>query len=142
MPTEEHIIEIFEYLSRKIYNNNVEHGWWDNEDADALVEIAREIPEGGEEIVYEIARKMRARNDGELIALMHSELSEALEFLRKGNKPSDHIPEFLGVEEEFADVIIRIMDMAHRRGYRLAPAILAKMQFNESRPYKHGGKRF
>ena len=40
------------------------------------------------------------RNDGELIALMHSELSEALEGLRHKNPKSDKIPEFSSVEEE------------------------------------------
>lgn len=81
------------------------------------------------------------RNDGELIALMHSELSEGLEALRKPG-PSDHIPEFSGIEEELADVIIRIMDMSVARGYNLADAILAKIEFNATRPHKHGGKVF
>ena len=70
------------------------------------------------------------RNDGEMIALMHSELSEALEGIRHGNPASEHIPEFTAVEEEFADVIIRIMDTAHVRGYRVAEAIVEKMKFN------------
>ena len=47
------------------------------------------------------------------------ELSEALEGLRHGNPPSDHIPQFSSVEEEFADVIIRIMDHARARGFRV-----------------------
>lgn len=80
------------------------------------------------------------RNDGECIALMHSELSEALEGLRHGNPPSEHIPDFSAVEEEFADVIIRIMDTCHARGYRIGEAMATKMAFNEGRPYRHGKK--
>ena len=82
------------------------------------------------------------RNDGELLALMHSELSEALEAMRHGNPPDDKIPEFSGIEAELADTVIRIMDYAHERGFRLAEAIVAKASFNEGRPYKHGGKKF
>jgi NTP pyrophosphatase (non-canonical NTP hydrolase) len=78
------------------------------------------------------------RNDGEMISLMHSELSEALEGLRHGNPPSEHIPEFSAAEEEFADCVIRIMDICAARGYRLGEAILAKMAYNETRPEKHG----
>ena len=78
------------------------------------------------------------RNDGEMIALMHSELSEALEAIRHGNPPDDKIPEFTGAEAELADCIIRIMDTAHARGWRVAEAIVAKMAYNEGRPYKHG----
>ena len=80
-------------------------------------------------------------NDAVAIALMHSELSEALDALRHGDPPDDHIPEFSGMEAEFADVIIRIMDTADARGYRVAEAIVAKMEYNSRRPYKHGGKR-
>ena len=79
---------------------------------------------------------------GEKIALTHSELSEALDYVRKGNGASDHIPEFLGVEEEFADTVIRLMSLSEGLGLRLAEAIEAKAEFNAGRPYKHGGKAF
>jgi NTP pyrophosphatase (non-canonical NTP hydrolase) len=79
------------------------------------------------------------RNDGELIALMHSELSEALEGLRRGLH-DEHCPDFLNVEIEMADCVIRIMDMCCARGWRLGEAMSAKMEFNATRPHKHGKK--
>jgi NTP pyrophosphatase (non-canonical NTP hydrolase) len=80
------------------------------------------------------------RHEAELIALHHSELSEALEALRHGNPPSEKIPQFSGVEEEFADVVIRIMDHCKAKGYRLFDAINAKIEFNAGRAHRHGGK--
>lgn len=78
------------------------------------------------------------RNNGEMLCLIHSELSEALEALRKNDPPDNKIPEFTSVETELADAVIRIMDLAHARGWRVAQAIEAKMKFNSGRPYKHG----
>jgi NTP pyrophosphatase (non-canonical NTP hydrolase) len=75
-------------------------------------------------------------NDGEKIALMHSELSEGLEAVRK-DLESDHIPGFSGIEEELADTIIRIVDYAVQKDLRLGEAVFAKMRFNLTRPFKH-----
>jgi NTP pyrophosphatase (non-canonical NTP hydrolase) len=104
---------VFDRLQRYIHETAVAKGWWDKE-----------------------------RNDGEMIALCHAELSEALESLRHGDPPSDHIPDFSGAEEEFADVFVRMLDMCGGRGLRFALALLDKLDFNAGRPYKHGGKLF
>jgi hypothetical protein len=103
----------FDALQSDIHQNAINHGWW----------------EGG-------------RNDGELIALIHSELSECLEALRHGNPESEKIPGFCHAVEELADAQIRIMDMAEARGWDLSGAILAKHSHNAGRRFKHGNKLF
>ena len=68
------------------------------------------------------------------IALMHSELSEALEAHREG-EPADRIA------EELADTIIRILDTAGYANLNVGMALIAKMEKNKARPHKHG-KRY
>jgi hypothetical protein len=72
------------------------------------------------------------RNFGEVVALMHSELSEALEADRTG-KTDDHLPHRDGREVEFADCIIRILDTAAALGLDVAGALIEKNRYNKQR---------
>lgn len=96
-------------LARSVHENAKDKGFWDKD-----------------------------RNNGEALCLIHSEISEALEALRSDNAPDKHLSEFLGVEIELADAVIRIMDLAHGRNWRVGEAILAKHEFNKTRQPKHG----
>lgn len=88
------------------------------------------------------------RNKGEMIALMHSELSEMLEGVRKSSM-DDHLPKRKSEEVELADLLIRAFDYAHAHGLDLAGAVIDKCTYNISREdHKHenrikpGGKAF
>ena len=101
-------------LIEKSHDIAISKGWWDQE---------REIPE--------------------LIALIHSELSEALEEYRvsenldiryKNNKPE-------GFVVELADVLIRIFDLSGKYKIDLNKALETKLKYNETREYRHGNKK-
>ncbi|MGO4890310.1 MazG nucleotide pyrophosphohydrolase domain-containing protein [Anaerobacillus sp. MEB173] len=74
------------------------------------------------------------RETGTLLALIHSEVSEALEADRIGDKDN--------FVEELADVCIRIFDLCGSKEIDLETAILKKMDRNKQRSYKHGGKAY
>lgn len=79
------------------------------------------------------------RNKGEMIALIHSEVSEVLEAVRKP-RSSEKIPQFSQEAEELADVVIRVMDYAYGHNLDLVGAIKFKVLHNATRPHKHGKK--
>jgi len=141
-------------LIKESHQIAVEHGWWD-----------------------------KPKTMGELLVLIHSEVSEALEEHRNGKEPTEtyysgksttYFPELEngdkcteifysktesemvfqdamgeevivnkpeGIPSELADIVIRVFDICGYYGIDLEAAIEEKMEYNESRPYKHGGKK-
>jgi NTP pyrophosphatase (non-canonical NTP hydrolase) len=114
-------------LRDEIHENAVDHGWWEEE---------RSFPE--------------------IVALCHSELSEALEEYRS-NKPMMYFVEVNGFEVtdmsewngekpegiaiELADCIIRILDYCGKEGIDIEEAIRIKHEYNRTRSFRHGGKK-
>lgn len=72
------------------------------------------------------------RNKGELLCLIHSEISEAMEGERK-NLMDDKLPHRRMAEVELADALIRIFDYAAAFGYDLQGAFDEKMAYNAQR---------
>ena len=80
--------------------------------------------------------------DSELLLGLHAEVAEVAEAIRHNNPPSDKMPAYSSVEEELADVIIRVMNFAQHKDLNVPGAILAKIEFNKTRNYRHGNKMF
>ena len=88
------------------------------------------------------------RNVGEMLCLVHSEISEAMEGHRK-NLMDDKLPHRKMVEVELADAVIRIMDLAGGLGLDVGAAMAEKLEYNQSRQdhklenrVKEGGKQY
>jgi NTP pyrophosphatase (non-canonical NTP hydrolase) len=89
---------------KAVHDNAKVHGWW---------ETQRPVPE--------------------LLCLIHSEVSEALEAYRKEDEAN--------FREELADVAIRLLDMCEGFDIDLDDEIMRKHLVNLRRSYRHGGKR-
>lgn len=122
MKDNDEIRQVVYSLMNTIHGMTVKNGFWD-----------MAVIDGPDGVIFDPAE----RSIGEQIALMHSELSEALEADRK-DLQDDKLPEYDGLTVELADCIIRIMDTACAYDLPLWDALCDKIKYNASRPYKHG----
>ena len=102
----------------EIHTNNIKAGWWtDLETGESLKSKQGETPK---------------RNIPEMLCLIHSEISEAMEGHRK-NLMDDKLPHRSMLEVELADAVIRICDMCGGLGLDLEGAIYEKLEYNKNR---------
>ena len=101
---------VINQICQSIHNDNVAAGWWTD------IHTGEQLD----------------RNMGELLCLVHSEISEAMEGHRKG-LPDDKLPHRAMLEVELADACIRIFDIAGWLGLDLGGAIAEKRAFNATR---------
>jgi len=103
-----------------------EKGWWDDQKED-----------GG------VSHRLVVASIPEKLALIHSEVSEALEDFRVGQMETviriDGKP--VGFGSELADIIIRVFDLSGALGIDMQSELDTKMKFNRTRSHRHGGKR-
>jgi len=114
------------HIAYCIHGDNVAAGWYSD-------------PKTGDPII---------RNVPEMLCLIHSEVSEAMEGYRK-SLPDDKLPHRPMIEVELADAVIRILDLAAYLGLDVGGAIEEKRAYNATRldhklenRAKAGGKAF
>src|SRR5687768_3210193 len=103
---------IINRMVEQIHEDNLKAGWWHTKNGDDL----RQNP-------FTFSNKL---------ALIHSEISEALEADRKG-LVDDKLPHRSGTEVELADAVIRIFDLAGAYRLDLGGALVEKLEYNATR---------
>lgn len=115
-----------------VHGNAQRKGFWSD------FEHIASVLESSDQTTEEHLEAFHAMVHAQKLKLMGDEIAEAHEGIRSRNPASVKAKGFSSVEEELADVVIRIMDYAAAFGLDISGAIAAKAAYNLGRPYKHG----
>lgn len=123
--TAAHIITGCDILTKTCHEAALASGWWTDESGN-----------------------LKPYNTAEKLMLIVSELGEAMEGDRKG-KQDEHLPQYKSLDVELADALIRIFDLAGRKGIAMGEVVAAKLAYNAQRAdhkpenrAKDGGKKY
>jgi NTP pyrophosphatase (non-canonical NTP hydrolase) len=112
------------------------------------IELAEALPMETNPIL-KVLRAAEASRFGNLLALMHGEVTEVHDVFRAGHEITEiwyegdgERPKPEGVPIELADIVIRVFDTCGLYGIDIASAIADKMHYNTTRSHKHGNRRF
>lgn len=87
-------------------------------------------------------KRNKSRNLGEGIALIHLELSNALEAMRVGSPANKHLPMYKQEEVELADAVMRILDFAEGNNLKVVEALFDRLELNRVSRGRQNGKKF
>lgn len=129
---------VFEGFVRRAHGMARSKGWWDDE----LGFVSSDGAPPTAEQRRDARLWMNPTTAAAKLALIHSEVSEALECVRDGDLEvriaESGKPE--GLPSELADIVIRVADLCGAYGIDLGREIARKMTYNETRKHRHGGR--
>lgn len=110
-------------MAVKVHDLAKEKGWYDT-------------PETQQQFISRTCNNIT----GEVSELWESARKSQLDELCDKDMEAVGLPPLTCLDEELADIVIRVLDAAAHLGVDLSRAVAIKHSYNGTRPYRHGGK--